>query len=164
MSSPRIALLPETDVVSDIASGGSMQRILVPVDATGRAADAVALARMSCAVNGTVRLVHVRIFDPPVRNFGRFFPESRDDAAAVVEGALLAAWAWVSKATGDVVIAERSRVAQAIVTAARNWDSGVIVMARRPRRAVTRLLTGSVADAVLRRATCPVLVTRPGLR
>jgi len=142
-----------------------MQRILVPVDAAGRAADAVALAaRMSCAVNGMVRLVHVRIFDPPVRNFGRFFPESRDAAAAVVEGALLDAWAWGSKATGDVVIAERSRVARAIVTAARNWDAGVIVMARRPRRAVTRLLTGSVADEVLRRATCPVLVTRPGLR
>jgi nucleotide-binding universal stress UspA family protein len=147
------------------AGGGSLQRILVPVDGAGRAADAVAVAaRLSGGVGGRLRLVHVRIFDPPVRNSGRYYPESKAEAEAVVEGAVLDAWTWGSRATGDVVVAQRAHIARTIVRVAQHWDAGVIVIARRPRRALTRLLLGSVADEVLHRATCPVLVVRPGLR
>jgi nucleotide-binding universal stress UspA family protein len=145
--------------------GGSLQRILVPVDAGGRAADALALAaRLSCALDGAVRVVHVRIFDPPVRGTGRFYPESSADADAVVEHAVLDTWACGSRASGEVVVAERSRLGRAIVSAAEGWQAGVIVLARRPHRLVARLLTRSVADEVMRRAGCPVLVVRPGSR
>jgi nucleotide-binding universal stress UspA family protein len=146
-------------------TGGSLRRIFVPVGADGRAADAIALAaRLSCALDGAVRVVHVRIFDPPVRGSGRFYPESSADAEAVVEHAVLDAWACGSQATGEVVVAERSRVGRAIVSAAVGWQAGVIVLARRPRPAVARLLRRGVADEVMRRADCPVLVVRPGSR
>jgi nucleotide-binding universal stress UspA family protein len=108
--------------------------------------------------------VHVRIFDPPVRGGGRFYPESSADAEAVVEHAVLDAWACGSRASGQVVVAERSRLGRAIVSAAESWQAGVIVLARRPRRALARLLVPSVADEVMRRAGCPVLVVRPGSR
>jgi nucleotide-binding universal stress UspA family protein len=145
--------------------GGSLKRILVPVDANGRAADALALAaKLSCALGGAVRVVHVRIFDPPVRGSGRFYPESSADAEAVVEHAVLDAWACGSRASGEVVVAERSRLGRAIVSAAEGWQAGVIVLARRPRRGLARLLLPSVADQVMRRSGCPVLVVRPGSR
>jgi nucleotide-binding universal stress UspA family protein len=35
------------------------------------------------------------------------------------------------------------------------------VLTRVPRRTVARLVMGSVADQILRRACCPVLVVRP---
>jgi nucleotide-binding universal stress UspA family protein len=145
--------------------GGSLRRIFVPVDAAGHAAEALALAvRLSCALDGAIRVVHVRIFDPPVRGSGRFYPESRAAAEAVVEHAVLDAWACGSRATGAVVVAERSRLARAIVSAADSWQAGVIVLARRPRRLPTRLFLPSVADEVMRRADGPVLVVRPGSR
>jgi nucleotide-binding universal stress UspA family protein len=154
-----------TALLDRAPGGGPLRRILVPVDAAGHAADALAVAaRLSLAVDGVVRVVHVRVFDPPIRGCGRFYPESRDDAAAVVEHALLDAWACGSRASGDVVIAERSRVARAVVTAAREWGAGLVVLARKPRLAVTRLFVPSVADDVMRRAGCPVLVVRRGPR
>jgi len=60
-----------------------------------------------------------------------------------------------------VIEAERSRRPQAIAAAARDWRAGVIVLTRRPRPAISRLLLGSVADQVMRRAACPVLAVRP---
>jgi nucleotide-binding universal stress UspA family protein len=145
--------------------GSSLRRIFVPVDAAGHAADALALAaRLSCALDGAVRVVHVRIFDPPVRGTGRFYPESSAEADAVVEHAVLDAWACGSRASGAVVVAERSRLGRAIVSAAEGWQAGVIVLARRPRPLLARLLLRSVADEVMRRAGCPVLVVRPASR
>jgi nucleotide-binding universal stress UspA family protein len=152
-------------VLDAVAGGGSLRRIFVPVDAAGRAAEPLALAaRLSKTVDGVIRVVHVRIYDESVRGSGRFYPESRDEAEAVVEHALLDAWAGGSRATGDVVIAERRQLARAVAAAAQNWGSGIIVLARRPRPAVTRLFMRGVADEVMRRASCPVLVVRPGLR
>lgn len=145
--------------------GGSLQRILVPVDTAGRGAVALALAaRLSSVLGSSLRVVHVRVFDPPVRCSGRFFPETKEAADAVVEGALLDAWACGSRATGDVLIAERSQLGDAIATAASEWGAGIVVLARRPRRALTRLLCGSVADQVMRRVSCPVLIVRAGQR
>jgi nucleotide-binding universal stress UspA family protein len=152
-------------LLDDVPGGGSLRRIFVPVDAAGRAAESLALAaRLSKTVDGVVRVVHVRVFDESVRGSGRFYPESRDEAEAVVEHALLDAWACGSRASGDVVIAERRYVARAVAAAAQTWGAGVIVLARRPRLAVTRLIVRSIADEVMRRASCPVLVVRPGLR
>jgi nucleotide-binding universal stress UspA family protein len=152
-------------VGAEARPGGSLRRILVPVDTADRAAEALALAaKLSCALDGTVRIVHVRIFDPPVRGSGRFYPESRADAEAVVEHAVLDAWAYGSRATGEVVVAQRSRLGRAIVSAAEGWQAGVIVLARKPRRLLAGLLLRSVADEVMRRAGCPVLVVRPGSR
>lgn len=47
-----------------------------------------------------------------------------------------------------------------IVKAAREWAADLIVIGSHGRHGITRALVGSVADAVMREASCPVLVVR----
>lgn len=47
-----------------------------------------------------------------------------------------------------------------IVKAAKDWPADVIVIGSHGRGGATRLLVGSVAEAVMRHAPCPVLVVR----
>jgi len=150
------------DGAAQYGGGGSPQRMLVPVRGPGDSAAALAVAARACAaVNGSLRVLHIRIYDPPVRSCSRFYPESSEQATAVIDQALTGVWPLGIKASGVVIDAQRSLLAQAIAAAARDWGAGVIVLTRRPRPAVTRLLLGSVADQVMRRAACPVLVVRP---
>jgi hypothetical protein len=76
-------------------------RILVPVDAFNHSCDALTLATGLCRADaGQLRIVHVRMFDPPVKGTGRFYTESSQDATVVVEQAVARAWAgWFSAAS-----------------------------------------------------------------
>jgi nucleotide-binding universal stress UspA family protein len=142
--------------------GGSLGRILVPVDAFGRSSRALALAaQVASIVGGEVRVVHIRPFEPPVRGTGRFYLESSSEATDVIDRAVSGAWRCGCPASGVVVDAERSRIAAAICEIARSWKADMIILARRPRRAIGILLLGSVAHQVLRQACCPVLIVRP---
>lgn len=47
-----------------------------------------------------------------------------------------------------------------IVRAAREWGADLIVVGSHARHGLGRMLLGSVAEAVMRRAACPVLVVR----
>jgi nucleotide-binding universal stress UspA family protein len=157
--------LPDGTALPGGHGGESLQRMLVPVSAPDDSAAALALAARACAaVDGMLRVVHIRVFDPPMRGCGRFYPESSAQATAVIEQALTGVWPLGVKASGIVIDAERSRLARAITSAARDWGAGVIVLTRRSRPAISRLLLGSVADQVMRNAACPVLVVRPGRR
>lgn len=71
----------------------SFRRILVPVRAPGESRPALAAARICGLAGGVLRLVHVRTCDPPLPRSGRFYLETSGEAAAVLEEALLAAWA-----------------------------------------------------------------------
>jgi nucleotide-binding universal stress UspA family protein len=143
--------------------GGEFHRIFVPVNGSDSAVDAVALAARLCvATSGELRVVHVRLFDPPMRTSGRFYPESSEQATSVLERAVATAWTWGSKASGEIIDAPRSRVAASIAAAARLWNAELVVLFRRDRPAVARFMLGSVANQVMRRVTCPVLVVRPG--
>jgi nucleotide-binding universal stress UspA family protein len=109
-----------------------------------------------------LRLVHVRICDPPLPIVGRLDLETAGDAAALLEEALLMAWACGGpRATTAVVDARRSDAAVAIARQAAAWPADLIVLARRPRLAITRLAGGSVPDQVMRKASCPVLAVPP---
>ena len=59
----------------------------------------------------------------------------------------------------DVVFNEDP--AQGIITAARDAGCDMIIMATHGRGGLTQLLTGSVADAVIRHGGIPVLITGP---
>jgi nucleotide-binding universal stress UspA family protein len=48
-----------------------------------------------------------------------------------------------------------------VTRVAREWAAEMIVIGSHGRAGVTRLLLGSVAEAVVRHAPCPVLVVRP---
>jgi nucleotide-binding universal stress UspA family protein len=144
--------------------GGSwVRRILVPVRAPGQAYPAMAVAARICGITGGVlRLVHVRTCDPPLPIVGRIYLETPGEATAVLEEALLAAWACGGpRATTVVVDARRDDVAAAIAWQAAVWPADLIVLARRPRPALSRLVRGSVPDQIMRKASCPVLAIPP---
>ncbi len=161
MSITEIAV-PGTDAR---ASGdwSSFRRILVPIRLAADAAETLAVAaRICCSTNGVLRLIHVRIYDPPLRGAARFYPQTRSEAAAVPDEALPMVWAYGLQAATAVVEAPRGEVASAIAGQASAWRADVIVMTRRPSPAICRLFLGSVPDQVMRKANCPVLAVRPG--
>jgi nucleotide-binding universal stress UspA family protein len=143
--------------------GPSLRRILVPVNLPEESAAALAVAAGMCVTpGGELHLLHVRIFDPPApRCPGRWYPETADEAAAVLDGALLGAWGRGLRASTAVVDAPRGSVGATIAAQAAAWRADVIVLTRRPRLAISRLLLGSVPDQVMRKASCPVLTVRP---
>ena len=55
---------------------------------------------------------------------------------------------------------EIGKPATKIVEAAKNWPADLIVIGSHGRGGVERLLLGSVAESVVRHASCPVLVVR----
>ena len=78
-----------------------------------------------------LRLVHVRTCDPPLRSAARFYRETTAEAAAVLEEALLAAWACGGpRATTALVDARHGDVATAITWQASAWHADLIVPAR----------------------------------
>ena len=159
---PGIAV-PDTDA---LASGDepSFRRILVPIRLAGDAAETLAVAARVCSsTNGVLRLLHVRIFDPPLRGAGRFYPQTATEAAAVLDEALMMVWSFGLRATPVTVTAPRNEVALAIAQQASAWPADVIVMTRRPSPAICRLILGSVPDRVMRKANCPVLAVHPRL-
>ena len=141
----------------------SFRRILVPVRSPGESAPALAAAARICGeTNGVLRLVHVRTCDPQQRSAARFYRETTAEAAAMLEEALLTAWACGGpRASTAVVDAQRGNVATAIAGQASVWPADLIVLTRRPRSALARLAGGSVPHQVMRRASCPVLAVPP---
>jgi len=152
---------PDTDAFAP-GDRPSFRRILVPISLAGDAAETLAVAARVCSsTNGVLRLLHVRIYDPPMGGYGRFYPQTLTEAAAVPERALPTIWAHGLTATAAVVHAPRGEVASAIAQQAAAWRADVIVMTRRPTLAICRVLARSVPDQVMRKAHCPVLVVPP---
>jgi nucleotide-binding universal stress UspA family protein len=159
-TAPEVAV-PDADALLS-GDGPSFRRILVPIRRAHDAEDTLAVAASVChATQGMLRLVHVRIFDPPTRGTGRFYPESAIEAAAVADEALPVIWAHGVRATTAVVEAPRGDIGRAIARQATAWSADVIVMTRRPSSAFWRFLMGSIPDQVMRRAACPVLTVHP---
>ena len=144
--------------------GHSAHRILVPVSLSRRSSETLAVAaQVASAADGQLRLLHVRLYDPPVpRCPGRFYPYPAEEAAAALDEAMLVVWGFGVPATPAIVEAPRSELAAAIAAHAAAWSADMIAMTRRPRRPISVLLLGSVPDQVMRRAACPVLAVHPG--
>jgi nucleotide-binding universal stress UspA family protein len=160
---------PEVAFPGTAAPGGdspSIRRVLAPVRSPGEAAEALGVAARVCRdTNAVLRLVHVRVYDPPMpRCPGPFYPESVADVEALLDEALVAVWRGGARASTAVVDAPRGQQAEAIARYATNWHADVIVLTRRPRSAMGRLLGGSVPDQVMRKASCPVLAVHPKLK
>jgi nucleotide-binding universal stress UspA family protein len=157
---PDIAV-PDVDAPA-YGDGPGYRRILVPVRLTEDALGPLAVvARVCRPANCTVRLVHVQIYDPPMRGCGRFYPQNRTEAAAIPDDALPIAWAYGLRATTAVVEAPRRDIASAIARQAAAWRADMIVMTRRPGPAICRLVLASVPDQVMRMAHCPLLAVHP---
>jgi nucleotide-binding universal stress UspA family protein len=120
------------------------------------------LAREHLMINILSGLDWRVVYDPNMpRCPGRFYLETVAEAAALLDEALLILWGGGAQATAAVKDAPRGEVAAAIAQQASAWRADVIVLTRRSRPAISRMLLGSVADQVMRTATCPVLTVHP---
>ncbi|HTZ91717.1 MAG TPA: universal stress protein [Streptosporangiaceae bacterium] len=154
---------PGTDALG-AGNEPSFQRIFVPVSSPGESAEALAAAARVCrsTINGILRLVHVRIYDPPMpRCPSRLYLETPAEAAALLDEALLIVWGSGAEATTALVDAPRGQLASVIARQASAWRADVIVLTRRRRLAISRILLGSIADQIMRKASCPVLTVPP---
>jgi universal stress protein A len=138
------------------------RRILAPVefDETSQAAIDAA-ARIAAANDGVVFLLHVvpMVVAPTgMPNYVDIYKDQEKIAREKLEGI-------VQRRPPDVKYELMTRIgdpAHEILSAERHVAADLIVLATHGRKGVKRVLLGSVAEAVLREATCPVLTVRRG--
>jgi universal stress protein A len=142
-----------------------MKCIVCPTDFSERAAPAEREAvRLAKALGAELVLAHVGT-DATLWREGLYTPEVR----AVVEGQRK--WAADALAARAAALAAEGVTARAVVKVGLAWKeivrlaaeehADMIVMGTQGRTGLERLLLGSVAERVIRRAPCPVLTVRP---
>lgn len=140
----------------------SFKRVLIAIDDSpiaARAADVgIELARSLKAA-----LAFVSVVDP----MQGLAPESGYSASELYAAAAREAKALVDRFTSRVGselpglgFVSIGRPAHEIVKTAIEWPADVIVIGSHGRGGVRRALLGSIAEGVVRHATCPVLVVR----
>jgi nucleotide-binding universal stress UspA family protein len=139
--------------------GFPYKHILAPIDFHGHSLDALEVAAQIARANdGEVTLLHVVPMDEPIG--GRMYDDdfklqAEKDATRLAELALQAL-----KGVRYSVVTEIGDPATAIIDTAKNRAADVIVMGTHGRKALMRVLMGSVAEQVLREAPCPVIAVR----
>ncbi|HEV2236176.1 MAG TPA: universal stress protein [Ktedonobacterales bacterium] len=139
------------------------QRILVPLDGSPRAEQAIPVAaHLARATGGT--LVFIQVTNPyvdytPYMGVPAPLPQdaSADDARAYLRAVALRAATQGVPAITEVV---SGSAAEAILAAAHEQHADVIMMSSHGRSGLTRWVLGSVAQKVARHAPVPVLVLR----
>ncbi|ADG19997.1 UspA domain protein [Paraburkholderia atlantica] len=141
-------------------------RLLVALDGSDTASRAFDAA-LTLAAEADAELMPLYVIDVPVIAYDApgFDPSTIEDAF-IEEGKRIAADAQARmtargvKGTARTVEAATAGedVAHRIVETAREWHADAIVMGTHGRRGFQRLMLGSVAERVLRRASCPVLM------
>jgi nucleotide-binding universal stress UspA family protein len=142
--------------------------ILVPLDLTGCAYEVVeAVSTLASKLGSRVILMNVVQVPAGVNPYATLMMDEQEwhtareildqDARALMEPFRMQLAADDVKVThflghGDVV--------EAILTAAREVDAGMVVMGTHGRKGLERFMLGSVAEQVMRRSTCPVMVVR----
>jgi nucleotide-binding universal stress UspA family protein len=142
-----------------------LTRILLATDGSEDAALAGrAAADISNGTAAEVAVVHVWTDVPPpaypgmsLDNYSRL---ARDEAMR-----LLRREAWNARVAGGRVVGEHLREgqpAEEIITLAEELDADLVVVGSRRAGRVKRLITGSVSEGVVHRASCPVLIVCGG--
>jgi nucleotide-binding universal stress UspA family protein len=146
-------------------TGGVMETIVVGVDGSGCARDALTRAATEATLRGARLRVVCAWEVPPAVYAGGFAPGVdqatldgfRENAEAVVREAL----AEVERLQPSVPCegeVQQGQPAEVLLNAAR--DASLIVVGNRGRGGFASLLLGSVSQQVVHHAPCPVLVVR----
>jgi len=141
----------------------SFRKILIAVDESAFAARAADVGfELARSLGAEVALIHA--VDPAVVAYA---PEGGIPAGELANLAqqdgkrLLAAFAQrASLQPAPLEFIHVGKTATEIVKAAKDWPADLIVIGSHGRGGINRLLLGSVAEAVMRQAECPVLVVR----
>lgn len=139
------------------------QKLLIAVDESPIAARAVDVAMdLAKSLHAQVALVHV--IDPsPIYAAEAGMPSDELAVLAERDGTRLMA-DLRARLPADVHVLQFLPWGQPgpeIAKAAKEWGADLVVIGSHGRRGLTRALVGSVAEAVMRHAPCPVLVVRP---
>lgn len=137
------------------------KKILCPVDFdTNSIAALDAAAEMARQNDGALEVLHVIpiMVEPGTTSFyvNLYTPEEEASKAKLTELA--------KTHLSDVKYTLRTAIGQpaaAILHAQKTLDADVIVMSTHGRRGLSHLFMGSVAERIVREATCPVLTIRP---
>ncbi|MDI2131004.1 universal stress protein [Yinghuangia seranimata] len=137
-------------------------RILVAVDTTPETTDVLArTAALANAFDATVRVLHVQTLDvvAGAAGGGAVVEESAEEATKAVTGAVdtLRA-AGVESVEGWTDETLRADVPNAVLDQAKDFGADLLVLGARRDTGLARLFLGSVSDAVVHRAPCPVLL------
>jgi nucleotide-binding universal stress UspA family protein len=137
-------------------------KVLICVDSDPVAVHAAEVGvALAAAVGGRIALINVIDRTPsevaaPETPRDLLVAEARDHTREVVA-------AWAARLAPDVAaetFTPEGHPAEEIVAAAKAWSADLIVIGSHGRGALSRVLLGSVAEAVMRHAPCPVLVAR----
>ena len=151
-----------------LAGGVEGLRILVPTDFSASADEALGCAkRIAAQLGGSIRLLHVVEHPAITAAFGSelYVPkpmdmrqEQMDEARRQLSHRILGDSRSRVKITTDVILGPAGMMIPAYA-----GDSGfdVIVMGTRGRGGLTHLLSGSIAETVIRTSRCPVLTVKP---
>lgn len=141
------------------------RKVLVPIDESERSTKALEFA---LETHPTATIVALHVIDPSdfpmggieagaATEFERFREDQTERAEELLENAAeLAAEAGVDLETAT----ETGRPSRTIVSYAEENDADHIVMGSHGRTGASRILLGSVAEAVTRRSSVPVTIVR----
>jgi len=137
-----------------------IKTVLHPTDFS---ADANYAFQVACSLAGhyQARLVMLHVMLPTRAPFGEPPPNPLQPAES--QEALKWCFQWPQAPDDRVAVEHRvaeGDFAEEILRLAQAVDCDLIVMGTRGRSGVGRLLTGSVAEEVLRKATCPVMTVK----
>ncbi|HSM09679.1 MAG TPA: universal stress protein [Gemmatimonadota bacterium] len=143
------------------AFGEAPQRVLAAIDDSAVSAhllDWLAWTTTKLGADGTA----LHVIDYPLRDFARYITRPAGDDATRFEAQ---AGEWLRKQLTDAGLDESYDVRVTlgepeveILAAARRLDAGLLIMGTRGAGAIGRFLLGTVAQAVVRKAACPVLL------
>lgn len=152
-------------VVRDVGHSYLSGRILAAVDGSGEADDAAGVAAEISAATGSELHVAFALPTDPIAPF----PFTREEWEAQNDRARRAARQFVDEKASEleaagVTLKDAHLVLgeprKEIVRLGEELDAGLIVVGSRGLGGLARALTGSVSEAVVRHAHCPVLVVR----
>lgn len=139
-----------------------LERILVPIDFFDCSLDALEYAALLARpTKASIKLLHVL---EPV-SYGLDFTLGHAEEREQTRARLIKRLDELSTALTAAGIPTAGLVrggipGDAILDEAQTWPSDLLVMGTHGRRGISHVLSGSVAEAVLRRAQCPVLTVR----
>lgn len=145
-----------------------MKRIVCPTDFSTTSEAAIAEAeRFASSLGAELVLLHVAV-EAPLWREGLYTPEVRKVFESQRQWAVAAlqtrATAMAANGVRARVIVKSGLPWRQIVDTAREEDVDLIVIGTHGRGGLNRMLLGSVAERVVRRAPCPVMTVGPQAR
>jgi nucleotide-binding universal stress UspA family protein len=155
----RIQLRMELEAARTHPEGGAFKRILVAVDESQQAGFAIDVAsRLAGELKAQLILVHISPATGPFTpEFAFVEPEMRAQYLRAGEAVLNQAKARVPDMMPVETVLRQGVAADQILDVATTFDADLIVIGTHGRGRFTQVVIGSVAAAVARKATCPVI-------